>query len=507
MMGKRNTYGDIQYSVVKIICVERSFSWYKPYKTRTRRGTGTGFFFDSNGYILTCAHVIRNAMEISFEVEVEGSEKYPAQLVSICPEKDLAVLKSTKYRNKKFLHLGNSDELETDDTTSGATFGHVLGGNLIPTVGEINKVGRHLHTTAPINPGNSGGPLFRTFKGSPKTYLVYGVNYKKRVGRGISSMGLAVPINQFKAIKHKMVSGKNKIVRVPDLIWEYSHTNKTLLNSLNIPTKCSGGYYVKTVFEGSPLKQIGVNQGDIICSINNLQINNNGKLAKTNMNLKNYLYNFSTDDKIPITFWSREKKTLVKDTLQFSDFIPYKIRKRYPTVEDIDYEIIGGMIVMELADNHIGDFFRNDVDLTAQDTSTLLSYTKTKNRLKGALIITSVFPSSDISDILSSGIILKKVNDKNVYDLDDFRSELSNTKSEFIKFETESGTIATLNIKKAIKENVLFSDRLRYKQTNSHKILLKLAGLNDSQTINIIPTTLHPNRSSRKKFILILDPN
>ena len=93
-------------TIVRIIAHDVAFDWSMPFqRSKANKSTGSGFFVDKKGHILTCAHVVANAAHVFVEVPTEGDRKYSAQVLGICPFFDLAVLRVEGYKNKEFCRL------------------------------------------------------------------------------------------------------------------------------------------------------------------------------------------------------------------------------------------------------------------------------------------------------------------------------------------------------------------------------------------------------------------
>ena len=155
-------------SVVYItsIAVQRDFFSFRALEIP--QGTGSGFVWDENGYIVTNFHVIKDAQ--SAEVTLADSSTWKAKLVGFEPDKDLAVLKiDAPRRLLRAITVGTSSDLEVGQKVFaiGNPFGfdHTLTTGVISGLGrEIESVSRRpiqgvIQTDAAINPGNSGGPL------------------------------------------------------------------------------------------------------------------------------------------------------------------------------------------------------------------------------------------------------------------------------------------------------------------------------------------------------------
>ena len=156
---------------------------------------GSGFIIDPAGYIVTNNHVVENATEVT--VRLTDDSVYPAKVVGVDPQTDVALLKIEAERPLPMVPLGDSDKAEVGDWVMavGNPFG--LGGSV--TAGIISARGRDidagpyddfLQIDASINHGNSGGPLF-DMKGN-----VIGMNTAIYSPNGGSvGIGFAIPSN------------------------------------------------------------------------------------------------------------------------------------------------------------------------------------------------------------------------------------------------------------------------------------------------------------------------
>jgi serine protease Do len=130
---------------------------------------GSGIVISPAGYIVTNAHVVRKAREVT--VSTPDGGKFEAKIISADPEHDMAILKIEPKDGKPlpYLALGRSDDLMVGETV--IAVGNPLGYSNSVTTGVVSAVGRKLdfgngveykdliQTDAPINPGNSGGAL------------------------------------------------------------------------------------------------------------------------------------------------------------------------------------------------------------------------------------------------------------------------------------------------------------------------------------------------------------
>ncbi len=167
------------------------------------KSLGSGFIIASDGYILTCAHVINHAKQVI--VKLANDHDYVARVVGLDTKSDVALLK-IQAAHLPIVKIGRASRLAVGDwvLAIGAPFGFENSA----TAGIVSAVGRNLpgsdyvpfiQTDVPINPGNSGGPLFNT-QGQ-----VVGINSQiySRTG-GFMGLSFAIPINLAMHISHEL---------------------------------------------------------------------------------------------------------------------------------------------------------------------------------------------------------------------------------------------------------------------------------------------------------------
>lgn len=169
----------------------------KPDPRDARPGSGTAFVVSPDGYLVTCAHVVRNATEIKVTL---GGETSPCEVVVRDDARDLAVLRIDR-RNLPALPLADSEkvELAQEVRVIGFPLSDILGSSLKVTQGSVAGIamgrrGKVFQIDAVVNPGNSGGPLVDS------SGRAVGVVSAQLVGTRIAEVGFAVPINYAKAL-------------------------------------------------------------------------------------------------------------------------------------------------------------------------------------------------------------------------------------------------------------------------------------------------------------------
>jgi serine protease Do len=240
-----------------------------------QQSTGSGFILSADGYILTNAHVVDEASEVS--VKLTDKREFKAKVVGTDKRTDVALLKIEATGLPK-VTIGDPDKLKVGEWV--AAIGKPFGLENTITAGIVSAKGRELpnenlvsyiQTDVPINPGNSGGPLFN-LKGE-----VVGVNsmiYSRTGG----SMGLAfaipidVAINVTKQIQEK---GRVTRSRIGVQIQEVSRETADAFGL----AKASGAL-VNSVEKGGPADKAGIEQGDIIVKADGRNVSSSAELPR-----------------------------------------------------------------------------------------------------------------------------------------------------------------------------------------------------------------------------------
>jgi serine protease Do len=233
-----------------------------------QRGAGSGFIIDKDGYILTNNHVVEGADVIT--VKLADEREFKAEIIGTDPQSDVAVIK-IDGKDLPVLPLGNSDRLEVGEWV--IAIGSPFELNQTVTVGVVSAKGRSrmgindyenfIQTDAAINPGNSGGPLLN-IRGE-----AVGINTAifSRSG-GYMGIGFAIPINMAKNIE-KQLKSDGKVTRG----WlgvVIQDVNEPLARSFGLDRV--EGILVAEVAEGSPADKGGLTQGDVIVSLDNIEM-------------------------------------------------------------------------------------------------------------------------------------------------------------------------------------------------------------------------------------------
>ena len=237
------------------------------------RGQGSGFIVSGDGIILTNAHVVRGAKEVT--VKLTDRREFRAKVLGADAKTDIAVLKIAAS-NLPVATLGKTSDLKVGEWV--LAIGSPFGFENTVTAGVVSAKGRSLpddsavpfiQTDVAINPGNSGGPLFNA-RGE-----VVGINSQiyTRSG-GYQGVSFAIPIDVANKIKNQIVAtGKVEHARLGVAVQE---VNQAFADSFKLDKP--EGALVSMVEKGSPADKAGLQPGDVIRRVNGQPIVSSGDL-------------------------------------------------------------------------------------------------------------------------------------------------------------------------------------------------------------------------------------
>jgi len=239
----------------------------KPQTQEQQRGSGSGFIVESNGYILTNAHVVEGATNIY--VTLTDKREFKARLIGTDRRTDIALVKIDANGLPK-LSIGESSKVRVGEWV--LAIGSPFGLENTVTAGIVSAKGREtndsitpfIQTDVAINPGNSGGPLINT-RGE-----AIGINSQiySRSG-GYMGISFAIPIDEAIRIAEQLKSnGRIARGRIGVSIAE---VNKEIAESIGMSGR-PRGVLVRAVEQGAPAAVAGVEAGDVILKFNEKEI-------------------------------------------------------------------------------------------------------------------------------------------------------------------------------------------------------------------------------------------
>lgn len=233
-----------------------------------RKGNGSGFIIDAEGYVLTNAHVIDGADSVS--VLLTDQREYSAEIVGVDKRTDIALLKIAAQKLPT-VQLGDSDAVKVGDWV--LAIGSPFGFDTTATKGIVSALGRSLpsgtytpfiQTDAAINPGNSGGPLFNG-KGE-----VIGITSQIYTRSGaFNGVGFAIPINLAKTIAEQLKTTGS--VNRGWLGVSIQAVDQKLAESFGMEKP--EGALIAQIVKDAPAEKAQLKVGDILLSFNGHTIN------------------------------------------------------------------------------------------------------------------------------------------------------------------------------------------------------------------------------------------
>jgi putative serine protease PepD len=228
---------------------------------RTDSGSGTGFLVDSDGTIVTNAHVVGDASQVKVRFEDDG-DLHDAQVLGVDASTDLAAIKvdAGAANGVRPLELADSEKATVGDPV--VAIGYPLGLDRTATAGIVSGLNRDIQapngfsideviqTDAPINPGNSGGPLLNA------AGQVIGVNSQIATaggGNGSVGIGFAVPANTVREV-------------LPDLE-QGAAPQHAYLGLSTAPAQNGGGAQVAQATADGPAAKAGIQPGDVVTEV------------------------------------------------------------------------------------------------------------------------------------------------------------------------------------------------------------------------------------------------
>lgn len=238
------------------------------------RGQGSGFIVSADGLILTNAHVVREAREVT--VHLSDRREFPARVLGADPVTDIAVLRIDAHELPT-VRLGDPGRIEVGDRV--LAIGAPYGLEQTATQGIVSAKGRSLpgdvvvpflQTDAAVNPGNSGGPLFN---GQGEVVGINAQIYSE--SGGFQGLSFSIPIDVALKVKEQIVaSGKASHARLGVSVQDLT---QPLAESFGLPAP--DGALVSQVLPGSAAARHGLRAGDVITEVNGEPVLRSGQLS------------------------------------------------------------------------------------------------------------------------------------------------------------------------------------------------------------------------------------
>ncbi len=240
----------------------RRYQMPAPERAPPSHGIGSGFIITSDGYVLTNAHVVAEASEVT--VKLTDRREFVAKVIGVDKRSDVALIKIAAA-GLPIVHFGDSSRLRPGQWV--VAIGSPFGFENSVTAGVVSATARPLdenyvpfiQTDAAVNPGNSGGPLFNV------DGQVIGINAQiySRTG-GYMGMSFAIPIDLALSVKDQLLTkGKVSRSRIGVAVQE---VDQKLATTFGLGTP--HGALISAVEPKGPGERAGLKPGDVITSVN-----------------------------------------------------------------------------------------------------------------------------------------------------------------------------------------------------------------------------------------------
>ncbi|WP_100351584.1 S1C family serine protease [Limosilactobacillus fermentum] len=311
-------YNATKNAVVSVINKQATSSSDSLYGNLETASEGSGVIYKKSGnvaYVVTNNHVVSGSSEI--QVILSNGKTVDAQIVGTDETTDLAVLKINAANVMTVATFGNSNDIAAGQDV--IAIGSPMGSEYANTVtkGIISATKRTvkasdssvattvIQTDAAINSGNSGGPLVNM------AGQVIGINSMKLAsstdGTSVEGMGFSIPSNEVVRVINQLI--KNGKITRPTLgvsLLDLSDVSSSQQQSvLNLPTSVTKGVVVMKVESGYPTANAGLQQYDVITSINGKKVTDAG-------DLKTVLYKYKVGDTVTLTYYRDGSKKTAK---------------------------------------------------------------------------------------------------------------------------------------------------------------------------------------------------
>lgn len=451
-------------SVVRIYC--RGFSeihlnsLLDPRQAEEDEWIGSGFFINfqnEEGWILTNSHVARSAVSLEIKTTLTSDEPFEVECVGLVPglEPDVALLKMKEdslIRFKKIAQIKKIPSLQFADSLGIRrgeeikAIGYPLGmeepnistGEISNFISGTPGTVERFVTDAAINPGNSGGPAIN------KKGEVIGIN--TAIILGANNISFITPIHLVINILPLLAKGAK--LSIPSFGVHFQRNSAS--NAEFLKMKTPQGLILAKVFPTSFAEKAGLQSGDVMMEINDLQVDRHGNVIQKSssvrkQNVFDILQRNEPSKPLKLKIWRKGRLLKKSALLQQMPEITFKSQ---PLWSLRNYICLEGLIIQEVSHELV------DALTQAYNIDVCFIYKDFKES-RSQLLVTHVAANSLAEDLfMEVGDFVYKVNNQKVQNLEQLSHVLKKsllkskkTKPEPLLIETSSGLIAQIHLK------------------------------------------------------------
>ena len=412
---------------------------------------GSGFFVKYNGlegYIVTNAHVVRNANKIEVSSMLTSEERFEAELVGLVKkmEPDVALIKLTNKELQRFKKLAVRDieylelwqgsspargeEIKAIGYPMGMVEPNMSGGEITNFISGSEYTTERFVTNAAINPGNSGGPSVS------KNGKVVGLNTAVMIDA--ENIGFITPAGFVKIIIENLLKqNEPHFAGIGGKLQKNSDHFNTLLKQSE-----AKGLIVAQVMANGFLESAGIQARDVILSINGVEFDRHGIVIGKEGHFR-HKNNYDVMKLIPIgevveVVYLRDGE--FKTTSAKAMRNPEKGVISRPIIDERKYIEVFGMIIQELSYEIIEAM--RQIDANAQ-----IDMIQTIEQEKPMLAVTHIHQGTQADEIeWPVGELIVKANEEEIHTLDQLQAILDSNKGNALLLECRNGRIGYFQV-------------------------------------------------------------
>jgi len=412
---------------------------------------GSGFFIkykDLEGYIVTNAHVTRNALKVKISSMLTSEERFDAEVVGLVKqlEPDVALLKlcdeelkrfkSLAFRNIEHLELRDGSNLSRGESIKaigypmGMVEPNISGGEITNFVSGSEYTTERFVTDAAINPGNSGGPSIS------KDGKVVGLNTAVMVGA--ENIGFITPAGFVKIIIDNLLQHNEPIFAG---IGGKLQKNASNFNTL-LKQETAKGVIVAKVEHNGFLESAGIQKRDVIISINDINFDRHGIVIGDeghfrHKNIFDVIKLIPIGKQVELTYLRDGEISTATATAMRN---PEKGVVSHPVVNEREYLEVFGLIIQELSFEIIEAV--HEIDINAH-----IDMLQIIDQDEPVLAVTHVYQGTQADDMeWPVGEIIVKANDRQIHSLTELKAILDENKKGSVLLECRNGRLGYFQV-------------------------------------------------------------